>query len=397
MLIRHGEPDDIVHEPMSWSGSAREAWIYWGLNGSRALFEFQKMRQWADWIATTPAACNPSESGSGDVPTLEYSTRIGVADPASAMNGFRCYNLVNSGRIADELPYIRLTEASRRMEARRDIAEALSTETATPRFENFVRALSSVYSFRGDDGRTLLAAFVMVPGGEVTPRAVFGGFVYPMRLTLAVEDPLAERVERLDTLIAYRSAALLTDDQQLRTGIQMPARNAEDATVRVTLVNPDHADEGQILITNRSVPAWPDSGLSMSDLVVGEPGEGTWTRGSIAISPLPGHQIPTDRPFRLFYEVYGLEPDHSYRTRITIAPGTEPDLLARLKSLFGDRRVLELSFDETARPGPGGVVQSDRTITPSLEPGRYTVRITVELPSTGDSVSMETRILLLER
>jgi len=66
------------------------------------------------------------------------------------------------------------------------------------------------------------------------------------------------------------------------------------------------------------------------------------------------------------------------RTRITIGPGTDPGLLSRLRSVFGGERVIELSFTESARPGPDGTLQVDRTITPSLEPGRYALEVTVE-------------------
>jgi hypothetical protein len=81
----------------------------------------------------------------------------------------------------------------------------------------------------------------------------------------------------------------------------------------------------------------------------------------------------------------------------TVAPGTDPDLLSRLKSLFGDQRVLELSFQESARPGADGVLQVERTITPSLEPGRYTLQVTVERPSSGEFATMRTSILLLQK
>jgi hypothetical protein len=57
--------------------------------------------------------------------------------------------------------------------------------------------------------------------------------------------------------------------------------------------------------------------------------------------------------------------------------------------------VVELSFTESARPGPDGTLQVDRTITPSLDPGRYSLEVTVER-SDGSAVTMRTSILLLE-
>jgi hypothetical protein len=285
----------------------------------------------------------------------------------------------------------------RRRDARTDVEEALATETAVPRFERFVPALSSVYVFRGSAGAADVAAFLLLPAGGLTPRPLERGVAYPLRLSLAVEDNDAHRVQRTDTLLTFAAQERPAAGQFLRTGLQLRAEPVADATVRITVVNPDHPEEGQILVGTRTVPAYPASRLAMSDLVIADPEQGSWRRGGVSISPLPGHQLRADGVFRLFYEVYGVKAEETVRTRITVAPGTDPDLLSRLKSLFGDQRVLELSFQESAQPGADGVLQVERTITPSLEPGRYTLEVTVERPSSGESATMRTSILLLQK
>jgi hypothetical protein len=134
----------------------------------------------------------------------------------------------------------------------------------------------------------------------------------------------------------------------------------------------------------------------MSDLVVAQPGLGTWHRGAVAVSPLPGHQIPVGSPFKLFYELYGARQNETLRTWITIAPGTDPDLLSRLRAVFGDKRVIQLSFEEAAQPDLDGTLQVERAITPSLEAGRYVLEVAVERLDGSRRASMQTGILLLD-
>jgi hypothetical protein len=437
--IRHGEPDDIIRAPSGRMGPGREAWIYYGLSGGSAVFEFRKFKDWSDWVAASPGECDPFvymyEKGGvvGEMKyladekpntdwirefergVLDWGLRLAVADPALAVNAARCMAIVSaayrenpvlqglprkvgeSDRLREELPYIRLTEAMNRRDARAEVDEALATETAVPRFEHFFQVLGSVYTFRGDDERATVAAFLLLPAGQLTPRAVEGGVAYPLRLSLAIEDNAEQRVQRMDTLITFASAQPLLSGQYLRTALQMPATPVLNSTVRITVVNADHPDEGQILVGTKPIPIYPPDALIMSDLVVAEPGPGTWRRGAVAISPLPGHQFPAGGRFKLFFELYGVRANETLRTRITIAPGTDPDLLSRLKSVFGAQRVMELSFTESAQPGPDGTLQVERTITPSLEPGRYAVEVTVERPDGGGAVTMRTSILLLER
>jgi len=433
--IRHGQPDDIVRVPSGRMGPGKEAWLYHQLAGGRAVFEFRKLKDWADWVLAAPAECDPFVymygigGAAGEARyvrndstdpgweaafergVFDYGTSLAVADPALAMNAVWCYTIVRAWpypdgtrkpgqrvtRLLQELPYIRLREAMRRRDARTDVEEALATETAVPRFERFVPALSSVYVFRGSAGAADVAAFLLLPAGGLTPRPLERGVAYPLRLSLAVEDNDAHRVQRTDTLLTFAAQERLAAGQFLRTGLQLRAEPVADATVRITVVNPDHPEEGQILVGTRTVPAYPASRLAMSDLVIADPEQGSWRRGGVSISPLPGHQLRADGVFRLFYEVYGVKAEETVRTRITVAPGTDPDLLSRLKSLFGDQRVLELSFQESAQPGADGVLQVERTITPSLEPGRYTLEVTVERPSSGESATMRTSILLLQK
>jgi hypothetical protein len=353
--------------------------------------------------------------------------KLATADPSIGLEAGRCMTLVNQSRqtnpilgapegasarrprraaattaqfqdpILEELSYLRLADASRRREAREEVDEALATETAVPRFENFIQALSSVYTFRGDAEHATVAAFLLLPTGQITPRPAARGVAYPLELSLSIEDNAERKVQRLDTLITFGAPQPLPPGAQMRTALQMPATPVLNGTVRITVTNADHPDEGQILVGAKPIPLYPPDAFLMSDLVVGQPGPGSWHRGSVSISPLPGHQLAAGGSFKLFYELYGTRAGETLRTRITIAPGTDPDLLSKLKSLFGEQRVVELSFTESALPGPDGTLQVDRTITPSLDPGRYVLEVTVERSDGGGLVTTQTSILLLER
>jgi hypothetical protein len=420
IYIRHGEPDDIVREAGGRLGPGREAWIYFGLNDGGALFEFRRPRDWSDWLLMQPVACdpflymygvggqageakwrrgdpgNPAAGEDFERGVFDWGMRVSAADPSLANYASWCYSVVRSGHLARELPTIRALEAAHRREAMVLADEALSTETATPRFEHFFQALSSVYTFRADAEKATVAAFLLLPAGKLTPRTLDNGVAYDLRLSLAIEDNAEQNVQRLDTLLSFSAPQRLAEDAHMRTAMQMPVRPILNGTVRITVVNADHPDEGQILIGTKPVPIYPPDVLTMSDLVVAEPGEGTWRRGAVAINPLPGHQIPAGGRFKLFYELYGALAEETLRTRITIAPETDPDLLSRLRAVFGDKRVVELSFDESGQPNPDGTVQVQRTITPSLEPGRYVLEVTVTRPDRSGTVSRRTSILLVE-
>jgi hypothetical protein len=127
IYVRHGEPDDVVREAGGRTGPGREAWIYFGLNGGRALFEFRKLPGWGDWLLSSPGECDPFVYmyGEGGVNgerrylarepahigweaefergVLDWGNRVAPGDPALAANTARCYSIVHQTALADPI------------------------------------------------------------------------------------------------------------------------------------------------------------------------------------------------------------------------------------------------------------------------------------------------------
>ena len=421
ILIRHGDPDDIVRSARSRTGVAAEAWIYYNLNEGRTVFEFRKSAGWGDYLLSAPAACDPFEYmyGEGGLrgeqrylrheppvagwredferSVLDYGLALAAADPVAGITAMRCYTVVQKGSLQDDLPWIRLSDAARRMDARRQAADALVTENAVPRFERAIQAASSVYAFRGGHDSVDVAAFVLLPAEQVTPQKLGEALAYPLRMTLAIEDLANEQVQRLDTVLAFSTPRELTKGEYLRTAVQMRVRPMSSATIRITLRNAERTQEGQMMVGRKSIPRFPTTDLAISDLVIGEPGPASWRRGGIAISPLPGHGVAANGMFQLFYEVYGLEKNDIVRTRLTIAPSVDPGLLSQLKVLFGETRVVEVTFEEAARLDADGIMRTQRTVTTSMDPGRYTLHLALGVVERGQKATNQTGLLLLDQ
>jgi hypothetical protein len=419
LFVRHGEPDEIIRTSGTRTEVGKEAWIYRRLDGGQAVFEFQKLQNWADYLSVAPSTCDPflymyGEGGfagerrylRGELPIMgwemdfqrgvfEHGLSLAGADPSIGADAFRCYSLVHTNKLRDELPWVRLANASRRTFATRQLADALLTETAQPSFQHPLTALTSVYAFQRGDSKLDVAAFLLIPADQITPLRSGDGVTYNLRLSLAIEDPAAESVQRIDTILTLHSPQLLTKGQRIRTAIQMPVDSVPMATIRLAIRNADQPTEGQILVLRKPLSI-PKPALALSDLVVGDTAPGIWRRQTVAISPLPGHQLAADAPIRLFYEIYGLQEGDPIVTYLTIAPDIESGVLAQLRALLGSGRLIELHFEEHAQLDPTGVLQVERLVVPSLQPGRYTLRISVEAPGRARTASAETSIVVLE-
>jgi hypothetical protein len=407
ILIRHGEPDEVIRVASGDGTLPKEAWIYYAMNGVPAVFEFRKAPLWADYVAALPVECDVSQARRDVRPDarglatfqrviLDYGTRLAAADPDATSRAYRCYNALARGKLSEELPYIRLSEASRALEARNAMMTALQTETAGHRFANPLRILASVYALKGADSSTTISTFLKLPAEALTPAPMYQGVRYPLQVSLAVEDQVARTVQRVDTLLRHDAPGPLVGGQHVRTVVHIPARPAADATVRLTVSNTYEPAEGQSLAFRRPVPTFTTGDFALSDLIVAEPGNaGYWTRGNASLSPVPGHQI-AGHAFRLYYEIYGLSDNESVRTRIVLSPTHEDGLKSRLRAIFGGRSVQELEFDERTTPDADGITSVDRTITTTLDPGRYVLELTIQRSSTGERLATSTEIVLIE-
>jgi hypothetical protein len=137
--------------------------------------------------------------------------------------------------------------------------------------------------------------------------------------------------------------------------------------------------------------------LSVSDLVIApREGAATWWRGDVQLALAPRRDYVRSERFELYYEVYGLADDASYRTEMILAPDVS-SVWERVRALVGAMPdVVRLSFNERA----GGVheqfgLQQLRTIdATALSAGRYRLLVTVTDLAGGRSSSAERFVVI---
>jgi hypothetical protein len=404
IYVRHGPPDQIIHiSPVSYDPE-REAWGYWRLSNGRGLFEFSRAApsgsHVADFYLSAPVPCNGDASGSPEaVPVasssrlktshaaeatfVDYGGSLGAFDPTLGRLMMKC--MVSSATtIFDEM-----------QEKHKSIKEgltALRTESAAPPIKDPLHVLIATYAMRGAGSSTDLFAFAAVPAEEV--HAAPNSSEYALRLLMSVEDAKTLTAITVDTAIDFTSPTRFTKGQIIRASIASSVKPLDDATVRFTIRNPNDDNQGQIITTAREIPSL--AGFAMSDLVIAEPRDGAWRRGSVRISPIPAHTIAAQTPFRLFYEVYAVQEGDPLAVELTIAPGDDKNVLNRIKSLIQQKSAYQVSFADRAAPDAGGIMRQVRELQGDLQPGSYVVSVKLTNGRTQKTVEAHTDLVVVK-
>jgi hypothetical protein len=180
--------------------------------------------------------------------------------------------------------------------------------------------------------------------------------------------------------------------------MDLDAVPAEHAVHRVLVRNAFDPSRGQLYGGPLRVTDYRVPGLRLSEIVLAEGVDsGAWNRGRANLQLLPPRRFQSDEPFTVFYEVYGLNADAPYETRITVEPTGGGGLFKGIRKLFGGGGPpVRLSFSERARPDDQGRVQEIRRVTGNLKAGQYRVRVMVRHLETGESVEVERLFLVLD-
>jgi hypothetical protein len=152
--------------------------------------------------------------------------------------------------------------------------------------------------------------------------------------------------------------------------------------------------QGRVASTTWRVPAFNGT-LLLSDLVVAEPRAGILRRGTHEIAPAPGHAVFENTPFRLYYELYGVRAGDPLAVTIRVMPGKGESVLEKLRDLISSRSALSIEFDEQAGPDPDGVLRVERDYQADLEPGAYSVVVTIRNGRTGETATMDTNLVVV--
>lgn len=380
LFIRHGVPDDVL-VTLGGEIALNETWVYRRADGIW-LFNFAKY-DYPDWVFIPGIGCTERDLR-GDLAAaanLKYMYNLERApyDRRFLTLAQQCLKAGDRDAALDAT-MTRILLAELRAEQRETIMEALATESAARRFEKPLDVMLNAYGFR-EAGRTLMTVPVWV-------RAVADPAERPRSLDVSLAL-IAGHVSRVDTLVTL-PAAPPGVEATWRLAFSLLPDSTGPAHLRAALADADDPARGADLGMPRHVPDLAGAGPAISDIVVAIPGEaGVLRRGGVALSPLPGHVVIMDQPFRLYYELYGLPAGAPYRTTIRIETVDEPGAVEALLRLFRRRRAdLELTFRDIAA---GDVAREDRTISTDLVPGHYRLRVRVELPD-GLTLERETRL-----
>src|SRR5690606_7765687 len=119
------------------------------------------------------------------------------------------------------------------------------------------------------------------------------------------------------------------------------------------------------------------SGFMLSDIVIADTVDGPWVRGPVALVPLPAHRVAEQARFRLYYELYGMNPGETVNVQIVIAPVGRSGIFGALRELIDQRRAVAIDFSDTPELD-NGTARVRQDIEPNLEPGEYSLEITVK-------------------
>lgn len=157
------------------------------------------------------------------------------------------------------------------------------------------------------------------------------------------------------------------------------------------------------------IAGFPPGQLSLSDLVVADgvaPRNAQpvrWSDFSIAASR--DLAFRPDEEIHLYFEIYGLETDGdgdaAYRLELTVEDVSEQGLVGSVvRSLgnlvgLGEDQETRILFDRTARPREDVVPEYLSLALPDVEPGAYTIRVTVD-DRSGERFATLSRTITIE-
>ncbi|MEO5509862.1 MAG: hypothetical protein ABIV28_02040 [Longimicrobiales bacterium] len=455
IYIRFGKPDvRISTPPGEMSPPPNESWIY-TVEGDVEMFHFHKFPGTSEWALSSLEPCDPLflkfgqiESDRGSNRLLSINTQsppnggIGAStryidylqerakfDPRISTYMIRCNAaLTDLDMIASAVdrtanidpdpreaakarlfgpeggwPFTGGTLGELRNDAKimeqRDRTKAraaLEADEARPKFEMPLQSIAQIYAFRGTEQSTALTTAILIPGQRFTPSSKDGVMVYPLSLSLILIDSATGRIRRADSKPMFRADQSVQKGHWFRATLDMESAPMRKASYRVVVENSLMASEGDIRSGSQNIPSFVGDALMVSDLVIGEPGDGRWKRGKTVINPIPSHQVERGKQFKLFYEIYNLMPGAKYRTSIEVTPKESGGITGAIKSVFGKRRGVEFHFDDVASSSSDMYgLQQLRSIGADLDPGQYDISVTITNVDTQVVATRKAKLIVL--
>lgn len=402
ILVRHGEPQEIV-TTTDVHVRANETWVY-TKGAKNQLFNFVVLRDATDYrlvddlLLAADVESTASLEGANEAIAKLFRDREKYEPRYAAIaERYEAVTRLSSRTPAGQSSFGAAGTSRERVTAdMREVAyEALESDSHTPDFTGDLPFYYDLYSFKGEGGKTEVTIGAAIPGTNISGQHAGDYYIYQLQASLILIDTATSMIVRKDTVYALRSPRLLSAGEYLRLHMKLDAPYSSTSMHRVVLRDLITPGVGQLYGGPADLRGFAGGNLMISDIVLAEPGVGSWQRGETALRLVPPRQFEENKPLRVFYEVYNLAPNTQYRTEITLQPIEAPVGFGRLKRLFGggDGKV-QLTFDGTVPDNNTGTVQEAREVTPAVKPGKYKLVVRVTNLADQQTVRSETSFIV---
>jgi tetratricopeptide (TPR) repeat protein len=353
IYIRHGRPDS------EWTlGLGRMSWFYRNEQGKPLSFHFMTSDDagWAkDAILMHKVGCLL------DVDLVLRDPRLRPLTHGCSRNSVEAVSA----------------------QLRRDAERALRTDTDYPNFATAIPFFYDIYMFRGDAGETEVVA------GFGVPFATLPQIRGQLRVSFAVVDTAMYLASRAGGLVDA-GALRQSGDALLRTNASVSAAPTRRGAYRVDVRN-NTSSMGMTYGGPLVVYDFAGTALRLSDIVIAEPhADGTFIRGPHRLSLSPTQVFPGGE-FKVYYEIYNMEPRGTYETEITIERADR----GMASRLLGRGDFTRLQFSDVA-PEDTHVIRELRDVTAPFEPGTWLMRIKVSGSGQSGTFVRERRFTIPE-
>jgi GWxTD domain-containing protein len=220
-------------------------------------------------------------------------------------------------RGAGQATLVSLISQERRM-GERSIESGTRSDTYELRYAENLRARTDVMAVGRGAGGNLLQVTWAVPGGMLKAIPNERGFVYPVRLRLAVTDAHGKTVASMDTVKYFLSSTEIPEKEHLVDRMSVPVPSGQ---LHYRIAVEQEEQRGIVMPTDTiAVGQFDGSAFSVSSVVLG------WRNANLRWIPVPGDTVffnPTgvyrrNAKMQLYYEVYGLQPGTPYQVELRV-------------------------------------------------------------------------------
>jgi hypothetical protein len=382
-LVRQGEPERIITEDRLgvWS----EAWIYPGRHGGNDIYYF-----------TRPGCDGPFGSGA-QCTTIDWlmvplgcNVKRGVREELALFvpELYRSLTACETGGLA-------AAEFNRR--ALQAALDAWRTDGDRRHMDDRPDFAADFYALRGRTG-TALTAVIGIDGSGLEAGGLASDPIYSSRTDLILVDSVRRTVERTGTTDRTRPGRALTSADVIREYVTTEVAPTPRTEYRI-VVTDEVTGNARMAGGPLEIHDFRGDTLTLSGLVIASADSGTWRRGDVALTLLPGRVFTAGQPMPVYFEIYNQPADSAFTVEISLRAERRKGLLGRIAGLFGgERDENAIRYDDIASvTDPLFGIQQLRTLgTADLAPGEYTLTVTITDGTTGRSTSRSRAVTLRE-